>query len=112
MHEVCDGNHDYPACADPACWIDDGISRRRLVAHGFTFVGWAMSYESALPANDTKAVWNEAMNRSHTEETQVFETRQRLLRVHEEGERCLFCDVASGKTGKPPQAEEETPGLG
>jgi hypothetical protein len=112
MHEVCDGNHGGPPCSDPACWNDAGQQEpRRLVAHGFTFVGWAMSYESALPANDTKAVWNEAMNRSHTEETQVFETRQRLLRVHEVGERCLFCDIASGKTGKVPEAAEENSGL-
>ena len=85
---------------------------RRIVAHGFTFVGWAMEYESELPANDPKAVWNEAMNRSHTEETQLLETRQRLLRVHEVGERCLFCDIASGKTGKVPEAAEENSGLG
>lgn len=104
MPEKCDGNHGGPRCADPGCWND--ADPRRLVAHGFTFIGWALEYDSDLPANAPKEVWNEAMNRSHTEDTQVLETRQRLLRVHEIGERCLFCDVASGKTGKlPPEAQ-------
>jgi len=105
MPEKCDGDHSYPRCQDPECWIDsDADVSRRLVAHGFTFIGWAMEYESELPANDSKAVWNEAMNLSHTADTRVIETRQRLLRLHEAGEACLFCDVASGKSTKLPES--------
>jgi hypothetical protein len=99
----CDGNHSLLApCEDSECWQRDDGPKRKLVAHGFTMVGWAMEYESEIPANDPKAVWNDAMNRSHAESTTVIETRQRLMRVHELGDPCLFCDVASGKTKATP----------
>ncbi len=62
-----------------------------MIAHGVTFVGWMLEYESIAPPGDKTEIWNEAVDRSQQSETRVVETTYRLLRVHADDEPCPIC---------------------
>ncbi len=67
-----------------------------MIAHGATFVGWMLEYESIADPKKQVDIWNEAVDRSQQTETKVLETTYRLLSVHPDDARdkCPMCPKA------------------